>query len=363
VSKTICLLLVAILLSAVASISATPRNQPAQAPVMTGVNIAGAEFGKNVPGKHGTDYFYPSHATMDHFIGKGLRTLRIPFRWERVQHALYGELDANELKLLDGVVNYATGKGATVILDVHNYAAFMRRPIGTPEVPPDALADLWNRLAAHYKNNQKVIFGLMNEPKGLATETWLDAANKAIAAIRQAGARNLILVPGNGWTGAHSWASRSYGTPNAEAMARVSDPANNFAYEMHQYLDSNYSGTKPNCKSATVGADTLAGATQWLRQHHRRGFLGEFGAGSDATCLAALDGMLTFMADNSDVWMGWTYWAAGAWPRSYFTSVQPVDGVDPPQLQTLLKHITATRSHGAAPNTGQRPLPAQGSAQ
>jgi endoglucanase len=256
-----------------------------------------------------------------------------------MQHALYGDVDAEEAKLLDDVVNYATGKGARVILDVHNYASFMRRPIGTADVPTDALADLWKRLAARYKNNGKVIFGLMNEPKGLATETWLEAANKSIAAIRSAGARNLILVPGNGWTGAHSWASRSYGTPNAEAMARVVDPANNFAYEVHQYLDSNYSGTKPECRSATIGVEKLTAMTQWLRAHKRRALLGEFGAGKDATCLAALDGMLTYMAENADAWMGWTYWAAGPWQPTYFTNLQPVDGVDPPQLQVLLRHV------------------------
>ncbi|MBN8955077.1 MAG: glycoside hydrolase family 5 protein [Rhizobiales bacterium] len=315
-------------------------QQNGRSQFLTGVNIAGAEFGeKKMPGKHGTDYFYPSRANMDLFIGKGLRTLRIPFRWERMQHALYGDVDAGEAKLLDDVVNYATGKGARVILDVHNYASFMRRPIGTADVPTDALADLWKRLAARYKNNGKVIFGLMNEPKGLATETWLDAANKSIAAIRSAGARNLILVPGNGWTGAHSWASRSYGTPNAEAMARVVDPANNFAYEVHQYLDSNYSGTKPECRSATIGVEKLTAMTQWLRAHKRRALLGEFGAGKDATCLAALDGMLTYMAENADAWMGWTYWAAGPWQPTYFTNLQPVNGVDPPQLQVLLRHV------------------------
>lgn len=311
---------------------------------LTGVNIAGAEFGeKKMPGKAGTDYFYPSRANMDLFIGKGLRTLRVPFRWERMQHTLYGEIDAEEAKLLDDVVNYATGKGAHVIIDVHNYASFMRRPIGTVDVPTDALADLWKRLAARYKNNDKVIFGLMNEPKGLATETWLEAANKSIAAIRRAGARNLVLVPGNGWTGAHSWESSSYGTPNAEVMARVADPANNFAYEVHQYLDSNYSGTKPDCKSATIGVEKLTAITRWLREHKRRALLGEFGAGPDATCLLALDGMLTFMAENADAWMGWTYWAAGPWPRTYFTSLQPVDGIDPPQLRTLLRHVAPAR--------------------
>ncbi|HJS07622.1 MAG TPA: glycoside hydrolase family 5 protein [Pirellulales bacterium] len=327
-------------LTAHAGLAASASAEPRVALQFTGVNIAGAEFGgKKIPGKPGTDYFYPLPATIDYFAAKGMNTLRIPFRWERMQRALETELDAGELKRLDAVVEQATGRGMNVVLDVHNYAAYGERPIGTPEVPVPALGDLWRRLAERYKGNERVIFGLMNEPKSLPTETWLQAANAAIAAIRQAGARNLILVPGNGWTGAHSWMSRGYGTPNAEVMLGVVDPANHYAYEVHQYLDGNYSGTRPNCKSEQIGVTTLQKFTQWLRDHRKRGFLGEFGGGTDPTCLAALDAMLTFMNMNSDVWLGWTYWAAGPWPQSYFTSVQPVNGADRPQMSILLKHV------------------------
>jgi len=122
-------------------------------------------------------------------------------------------------------------------------------------------------------------------------------------------------------------------------MRDIADPANNFAYEVHQYLDGNFSGTHPNCTSETIGVQTLASFTQRLRQTGKRGFLGEFGGAADPTCLAALDSMLNFMNQNRDVWLGWTYWAAGPWPASYFTSVQPIGGVDRPQMAVLLKHV------------------------
>ena len=315
------------------------RSQPAH---LTGLNIAGAEFnGRKLPGVAGTDYFYPPRATIDYVASKGLNTIRVPFLWERIQPQLNGPLDPAELQRLSSVVQYATGKGLYVVLDVHNYAYYRQQVIGSVAVPADALAGLWQRLAETFKANSKVGFGLMNEPKGLPTETWLDAANRAIAAIRKTGAQNTVFVPGNAWTGAHSWASTSYGTSNATAMKSIVDPANNFVYELHQYLDSNYSGTHPECRSETVGVTTLKGVTDWLRQNNKKGFLGEFGAGSDPTCLAALEAMLKFMDDNRDVWMGWTYWAAGAWPPSYFTSVQPVNGQDRPQMAVLLRHLSA----------------------
>jgi len=322
--------------------SLAPRAAHSQPAHLTGLNIAGAEFnGRKIPGVAGTDYFYPPRATIDYVASKGLNTIRVPFLWERMQPQLNGPLDAAELQRLSSVVQYATGKGLYVVLDVHNYAYYRQQVIGSVAVPADALAGLWQRLAEAFQSNGQVGFGLMHEPKGLPTETWLDAANRAIAAIRQAGAQNTVFVPGNAWTGAHSWASTSYGTPNATAMKNIVDPANNFVYELHQYLDSNYSGTHPECKSETVGVTTLKSVTGWLRQNNKKGFLGEFGAGSDPTCLAALDAMLKFMDDNRDVWMGWTYWAAGAWPPSYFTSVQPVNGQDRPQMSVLLRHLSA----------------------
>ncbi|MBN9050298.1 MAG: glycoside hydrolase family 5 protein [Rhizobiales bacterium] len=309
-------------------------------PYLTGVNIAGAEFnGRKIPGVPNRDYFYPAKATIDYVASKRMTSIRVPFLWERMQPQLNGPLESEELRRLDEVVRYAIGKRLYVVLDLHNYAYYRQKVIGSPDVPVTALADIWKRLAIHFRDSPLVGFGLMNEPKGLLTETWLSAANAAIAAIRNTGASNTIFVPGNGWTGAHSWLSTRYGAPNGDVMLGVVDPANNYVYEVHQYLDSNYSGTHAACRSETVGVDTLQLFTQWARQNGKRAYLGEFGVGADPVCLGALNAMLTFIDENRDVWVGWSYWAAGAWPPSYFTSVQPVNGVDRPQMSVLLNHL------------------------
>lgn len=51
---------------------------------------------------------------------------------------------------------------------------------------------------------------------------------------------------------------------------------------MHQYLDSDGSGTSPTCVSNTIGAERLQDATTWLQQNNLKGFLGEIGAGSNS---------------------------------------------------------------------------------
>ena len=131
---------------------------------LLGVNLAGAEFGKNVPGVFGTDYTYPTHTEIDYYASKGMDVIRLPFLWERLQRTELGPLDATELGRLDDVVNYATGKGLKIEIEPHNYGYGFGALIGSAQTPNSSFADLWGKLAVHYKSNPDVIFGLMNEP-------------------------------------------------------------------------------------------------------------------------------------------------------------------------------------------------------
>lgn len=315
-----------------------------------GVNLAGADFSLDANGAgsqpcvFGTSYTYPDPAygyqTAGDFIGKGMTTFRLPFRWECLQPRLRQPFDAAELTRLRTTVRGLTQKGAKVLLDPHNYARYYTDVIGSGRVSNSDFADFWARLAGEFKNDPNVLFGLINEPHDLpSTEQWVSAANAAIAAIRGVGANNLVLVPGNSWTGAGTWEASFYGTPNATALLAITDPKNNYAFEVHQYLDADASGTSPTCVSATIGSQSMQGFTRWLRAHGKKGFLGEFGGGANATCLSALDDILTHLEKNADVYLGWTYWAAGPWWGNYFTSLEPSGGKDAMQMGALLPHL------------------------
>ncbi len=123
-------------------------------------------------------------------------------------------------------------------------------------------------------------------------------------------------------------------------MSGVVDSGNNFIFEMHQYLDSDYSGTHDTCASATIGSEALTDATAWLEAHNARAILGEFASGRDDTCMAALADMLAFMDTNNDQWVGWTYFSGGPWwPASNTMMIEPVDGADVAQIPVLVKHL------------------------
>jgi len=242
------------------------------------------------------------------------------------------------LGYIDGFVKYATGKGASVLLDPHNYARYYNKIVGT-DVPVSAFADFWSKLSTYYKGNNKMIFGLMNEPNTMSTEVWLSDANAAIAAIRAAGATQLILVPGNAWTGAWSWNQNWYGTANSQVMTGVKDPANNYAIEVHQYMDSDHSGQSATCTSATAGSQALQVFTSWAKQNNVKGFLGEWAGGRNDLCYQAITDITNYMDANSDVWLGWSWWAAGPWWGEYIFALDPSGSTDRPQMQYLQPHL------------------------
>ncbi len=313
---------------------------------MRGVNLAGAEFGEShLPGQYGVDYTFPTVQEVDYFHAKGMTTIRLGFRWERLQQTLGGPLDATYLAGLDTVVNHAAGLGMTVILNPHNYARYYGNLIGSPAVSNAQFAGFWAQLAQHYQSVPQVVFGLVNEPNTMPTEQWLAAANAAIAAIRATGSNHLILVPGNAWTGAYSWAQNWYGTPNAQVMTGVVDPGNHFAFELHQYFDADFSGTSATCLNAAgTGQNQLQDVTQWLRSHGFKGFLAELGGADNSDCRNAVESALTHLQNNADVWLGWAWWAAGPWWGEYMFTLEPTDnfGSDRPQMAWLTPYLAQT---------------------
>lgn len=161
----------------------------------------------------------------------------------------------------------------------------------------------------------------------------LNLNQAAITAIRGAGATSqYIFAEGNSWTGAWTW-----NTTN-DNLKGLKDPNNKLVYEMHQYLDSDGSGTSGTCVSSTIGVDRVVGATNWLRANGKLGVLGEFAGGPNSQCLSAVTGLLDHLKANSDVWQGAMWWAAGPWwPASTYSSFEPPSGTAYQYYDSLLK--------------------------
>jgi endoglucanase len=308
---------------------------------MTGVNLAGGEFYQPRPGvtaEYGKNYSYPTRQEIEYFAAKGMNVFRYPFLWETLQPRVRGPLDPVDLQRLKESVRYATDRGLIVLLDPHNYARFYKDIVGGPNVSAADFADFWGKLATEFKAEPRVWFGLVNEPHDMPTAQWFEAANAAIAAIRAAGANQLILVPGNSWTGAHSWTTAA-GKGNAAAVLSVRDPLDHWIIEVHQYLDADNSGTKRFVVSPTIGSERLKAFVGWCREHRMRAFLGEFAVPVVPQAQEALEDMLASMERDRDVWLGWTWWAAGARWNEYMFTLEPKAGADRPQMAWLRPHL------------------------
>jgi endoglucanase len=362
-----------------------------------GLAMSGAEFGASVGGLfNGTtlgsmpgDYYYPttdlskggptwpaaSKGTeietdlMDpYYLGKGMNTIRFPLRWERLQHSLsstssttltasqvVATFDANELAALEKSVSTLTAAGFTVLIDIHNYASYTSASeiassqggdqLGSANAPNVAFENLWIGLASLYANDPKVVFDIMNEPntpKDPAGEPagyeWYLAAQAAVTGIRGVGANNLILICGNDFAGPGDFTAGGWSDP----LKAITDPSNNFAFEVHDYPDTAF-GSTDTCTTTSVQSvmTDLQTFVTWAQKYKMRGFLGEFSAGIDtsaqSTCETAISQMLTFLGQNSSIFLGWTYWAAGAG----FGSSEPMNyplfnsDKDSPQMTTL----------------------------
>lgn len=305
----------------------------AAAPVwLTGVNLSGGELNPDKSRLH-FDYTYPTAEELRYFTGRGFKAFRVPV----VASRLLGQTGSGvtpDWATLMGLIAVAGAADATIILDVHQYGGMPSGLVGRDPSATREFAAAWGTIAGRLKDKPNVVFGLMNEPNKQSPAEWRAGAEAGLAAIRAAGARQLVLVPGTGWDGAHSWVANG----NGAALADLHDPAGNMAFEVHQYLDGDNSGTHAEAVPG-AGASRLAAFTQWARAHHATGFLGEFGFAGTAEGLAEGQALLAHMEANRDVWRGWTYWAAGAWWGDYMFSVEPgKGGTDKPQMAILERY-------------------------
>lgn len=98
------------------------------------------------------------------------------------------------------------------------------------------------------------------------TSLLLKNDQAAINGIRASGAKQLIIAPGNGYTGGHSWLQDAEGdAPSSEYLHLIRDPINNTAIDIHEYLDFDFSGSHSVCNAS--GPANLAGLTSWLQEY------------------------------------------------------------------------------------------------
>jgi aryl-phospho-beta-D-glucosidase BglC (GH1 family) len=232
------------------------ERHPTTPAYLRGINVWGAiihapyrdepfsSFSNLNPGTYGY-YGYDDQSTFDFLRARGVRVIRLGFRWERLQRLPGAPLDAAELQRLKDGVSRIRAAGLQAIIYPHNFGAYylddgtrgVRRTIGSAEVTQAHFVDLWARLSTEFRDDGTVVgYNLMNEPTGMGGAAWRAQSQGALDAIRANGDAKLILVPGYDYSGVHAWASLN-------PVAWIRDPRDNFRYEAHHYFDRDHSGT------------------------------------------------------------------------------------------------------------------------
>lgn len=223
-----------------------------------GINVAGMEFGTDgtgfnntQPGTAGTDYFYEPNATFAYLASRGVTTIRLPFRWERIQPVLGGDLSTKETTQIRRILTAAHKNGQHVVLDLHNYGRYevpgRTLRLGDGELTDAHLADIWLKLDKAFSDHPGVLgYGIMNEPYDLTDGslqdqalTWERITQSVVTALRQSGNKTLLIIPGYDWSSLARW-QRNH--PDGW----ITDPANNFRYEAHHYWDEDGRGVYEN---------------------------------------------------------------------------------------------------------------------
>ena len=314
--------------------------------MIAGVNLSGLEFNSGtLPGRLNYNYVAPNDSELAYYQAKGIKMIRLPVLWARLQPRLLAAdpdttLDPSYLGLVKTIIAEAAARDMQVIVDVHNYGGYnANHKIGDGVLSQAQFATFWRILASALQGSPGLAgYDLMNEPSNMpAIDVWPLAAQAAVTAIRQVDPSSYIFVEGNNWASAASWVVNNGGL-------NINDPQRRIIYEAHVYGDRDSSGTHFDWATEEangVTVDTIAqrvGAfTAWCQLGNRSCAIGEVGVGNDdprwnqelANGLAAM---------RSGGILGFTYWAGGPWWGTYPMSIEPRNGADAAQMSVVSRY-------------------------
>lgn len=262
---------------------------------------------------------------MTHFVNDdNFNIFRLPVAWQfLVNNNLGGALDTTNAGQYDELVQACLATGASCIIDIHNYARWNGGIIGHAGGPTNAqFVSLWTQLAARYAQYApRVLFGLMNQPHDMGSVAdWAASLQAVVTAVRPLAPNTLLLLAGSDYQSAGALPKGA--GPSLLSVLNPDGTAKNLLFDVHQYLDSDRSGTHATCVTDNI-ATGFAPLTPWLRQHGRKAIVTETGGGNVESCYTDLCAEVNYLKANSDVIVGVVGWAAGAFGQDYILTETP----------------------------------------
>ncbi|MCE3044800.1 glycoside hydrolase family 5 protein [Legionella sp. 16cNR16C] len=338
-----------------------------------GINLSGLEFGKTidpvvVPNLSEKDSTTTNSDLKDTetFIKAGVNTVRVPISWGYVQLDGAGKGSINKSyydNYLRPLLQSLSHAKVNTIIDLHAYMRYSKFgeqysgcgadgpcPDGTLVLDPKAYESVWGQLVDLIQQDSQIdknyiMLDLVNEPVGIPDDKVFTIQADLIKYLRNKGFEGYILVEGNSWTGLHSWTTYQWTGSDGQTYSNATlFTRENFAeagitdlskilINVHQYLDSDYSGTHNDCLQdlTTKGpnAFNLDEFVDYLQENKLKAIVTEFGTGTNAgSCSAPLQQFMQYLQENSAKgkdygFAGWTVWSTGHGWGGYNLRVKP----------------------------------------
>lgn len=268
--------------------------------------------------------------------------VRLPFRWERLQHNPNGPLCQDDLSKVKDFVRAAERRGMKVLFDMHNYCRRIddgrEKIIGTSDLSYESYGQFWRMMAQEFSDFGNIYgYGLMNEPHDLpASVSWHKMAQVAIDSIRSVDTKTPIVVGGYHWSSARRWVQMS------DNLKTLNDPSENLIFEAHCYFDFDGSGTykftyEQEEGTPKRGVELVRPFVEWLNKNKLRGIIGEYGIPEgDERWEKTLDNFLAYLQKNG---VPALYWASGPWWTDAVMTIPTYrGGKEKPQVKIMQKY-------------------------
>jgi hypothetical protein len=142
---------------------------------------SGGVFSNGNPGTLSVDYFYPLAGDYTYLAAAGVKIVRLPIKWERIQPVLRSPLSTTELGSVLASLQAAAAAGIKVVPELHNGAEYVsmgptmataviqRLGFNIGSVNSVDFVDFWSRFSQAVSASPAAVaglgaYGLMNEP-------------------------------------------------------------------------------------------------------------------------------------------------------------------------------------------------------
>ncbi len=358
---------------------------PAKNWLFAGINLSGLEFSKTI-----VPFVIPNLSMIDSntlnsdlhdteaFIDAGMNTVRVPVSWGYLQLDGPGIGPINQAyyeNYVRPLLQTLTQAKVHTIVDLHAYMRYSKFgeqyagcgpdgpcPDGTMILDEKAYQSVWGQLMSLIQNDEAIdkayiLADLINEPVGVPDDKVFTIQASLIRMLRNQGFEGYILVEGNSWSGLHSWTTEQWTGKNGQTYSNANlftrahflkagiQDLSKILMNVHQYLDSDFSGTHETCQqnldSTGPNGFNLNAFVDYLTENQLQAIVTEFSAGRNASsCREPLVKFMTYLKDNAAKnknhgFVGWTIWATGHGWGDYNLRVKPTS-YHMPILQEVL---------------------------